>query len=78
MERELGRTWLAEYPVYLGDGVYATFDGIHIWLRTERADPGYSATNAIALDPSVFEALLEYQRKLVREANAPTKARRGK
>ena len=51
-------------PVYLGDGVYAMFDGYHIWLRTgshEEAD----ATNAIALEPSVFEALLDYRRQLV-------------
>jgi hypothetical protein len=52
-------------PRYLGDGVYATFDGYHIWLRAQGTDH----QNAIALHPGVFDALLEYQRDLVREAN---------
>jgi hypothetical protein len=54
-------------PRYLGDGVHATFDGYYIWLKTERDDSGASVTHAIALDPSVFEALLEYKRDLIRE-----------
>lgn len=52
-----------ERPCYLGDGVYATFDGYHIWLRTG-AHEGPYVTNAIALEPSVFKALLKYQREL--------------
>lgn len=51
-------------PEYLGDGVYATFDGWHIWLRTGSHEEA-SATNSIALEPSVFAALLKYQRGLV-------------
>jgi hypothetical protein len=54
-------------PRYLGDGVYATFDGWYIWLKTERDDGGATVTHRIALDPSGFEALLEYQRDLARE-----------
>jgi hypothetical protein len=49
---------------YLGDGVYATFDGYHVWLRTGSHEER-EATNSIALEPAVFEALLVYQRKLV-------------
>ena len=42
---------------YLGDGVYASYDGYHIWLRTGSHD---SDENKIALDPSVFRALVKY------------------
>lgn len=45
---------------YLGDGVYASFDGYHIWLRTGSHD----AEPAIALEPAVIEALLEYRRDM--------------
>ena len=41
---------------YLGDGVYASFDGYQIWLRTDR-DEG---RHVIALEPAVFEALVVY------------------
>lgn len=47
---------------YLGDGVYASFDGYQIWLRAPR--PGGDHT--IALEPDVFEALLQYQRNSTR------------
>jgi hypothetical protein len=50
-------------PEYLGDGVYATFDGYHVWLTTgshERAD----ASNAIALDPGVFNSLVRYRNRV--------------
>lgn len=45
---------------YLGDGVYASFDGFQIWLDT-RAQP---EVNRIALEPETFDALLRYQREL--------------
>ncbi len=51
-------------PRYLGDGVYATFDGYHIWLKTG-AHEGEHVTHRIALEPSVFTALLQYQRDIV-------------
>lgn len=41
---------------YLGDGVYASFNGSQIWLQTDN--------NKIALDSFVFQALLEYQQKI--------------
>lgn len=47
-------------PRYLGDGVYASFDGYHIWLQTG-SHHEHEATNRIALDPEVFTALLQYQ-----------------
>lgn len=48
---------------YLGDGVYASFDGYQIWLKTQEG-------SEIALESAVFEALLDYERRL-RELLAP-------
>jgi hypothetical protein len=44
-----------ELKQYLGDGVYAEFDGHHIWLKTER-----DITHEIALEPAVLAALNNY------------------
>lgn len=41
---------------YLGDGVYATWDGWHIWLDLRAQGP-----DKIALDPSVLDALQEFR-----------------
>lgn len=46
---------------YLGDAVYASFDGYQIWLHTSN---GISITNNIALEPAVFEALLRFRKVL--------------
>lgn len=42
---------------YLGDGVYASFDGYQIWLRVDDR-------HQIALEPQVFEQLLKYKESL--------------
>lgn len=44
---------------YLGDGVYASFDGYHVNLDL-RAQPPSLPITMIALDPSVRAALLLY------------------
>lgn len=41
---------------YLGDGVYASFDGYQIWLSVDRG----GVAESIALEPPVFRALLKY------------------
>ena len=46
-------------PRYLGDGVYAEFDGYHIWLTTTRSE---GQPERIALEPMVFGALMRYAR----------------
>ena len=46
---------------YLGDGVYASFDGYHIWLTTS---DGYSSTNRIALEPPVYNELITFAQSL--------------
>lgn len=40
---------------YLGDAVYASFDGFQIWLRT-----GDGNAQSIALEPAVYAALVAY------------------
>lgn len=42
---------------YLGDGVYCEFDGYQIWLFTQKGA-------RIALEPSVLEALVRYQKRI--------------
>ena len=44
---------------YLGDAVYASFDGYHIWLPT-----GDGNDQRIALESEVFRALIEYEKRL--------------
>jgi hypothetical protein len=42
---------------YLGDAVYADFDGYHVVLTTE---DGTHTTNTICLEPEVLTALNHY------------------
>ena len=52
---------MTDYPEsYLGDGVYASCDGYHIWLDLRAQDPNVR----IALEPPVFKRLLEYEKRL--------------
>ncbi len=51
---------------YLGDGLYASFDDFAIWLRAPREDGDHT----IALEPTVFTALVDYARR-IRERDTP-------
>lgn len=42
--------------VYLGDGLYASFDGVSIRLRAPRGDGDHE----VFLEPDVFNELLRY------------------
>lgn len=42
---------------YLGDSVYASFDGSRITLTTEN---GFGPSNTIHLEPGVYRALVQY------------------
>lgn len=45
---------------YLGDGVYAIFDGYGIWLHVnDHEDP----TDRVYLEPSVLERLTEFNKE---------------
>lgn len=48
---------MTQRKAYLGDGCYVDFDGYALWLTTE---DGISTTNTIALEPEVYQALLDY------------------
>ena len=49
--------------MYLGDAVYASFDGFYIMLRTSN---GISTTNEIALEPGVLDNLNTFREQLKR------------
>lgn len=46
-------------PTYLGDAVYASFDGFHIWLHLN----DHRSVGMIALDSTVFRSLQEYAKR---------------
>jgi hypothetical protein len=54
---------------YLGDGVYASFDGDQIWLATGNHDHNL-ADNVIALEAQVFDALNNYKEMLIEKYKA--------
>lgn len=45
--------------VYIGDGVYASFDGYQIWLAANHHD-----NKVVALEPKVMENLINYAAKV--------------
>lgn len=47
--------------MYLGDAVYASFDGYHIWLKTSN---GERITNEVALEPGVLNTFDMFRRQL--------------
>ena len=47
---------------YLGDSVYADFDGYHVILTTENGHPD-DPRNRIFLEPSVISGLQEYAKR---------------
>jgi hypothetical protein len=51
---------MINHKVYLGDGVYAWFDGYQIWLETMREN----TTHEIALEPDVMAVLDAYRARL--------------
>lgn len=46
--------------IYLGDGLYASFDGYHINLRAPRE----LGDHHVSLEPEVYESLIEYRNKI--------------
>ena len=43
---------------YLGDGLYASFDGWNIWLRAPREN----GDHMVALEPSTYDTLNNFAR----------------
>jgi hypothetical protein len=48
-----------EKDAYLGDGVFASFDGYQIWLAVNHHE-----NKQIAIEPKVMEALLAYANRV--------------
>ena len=59
-----------EDKTYIGDSVYASCDGYHIILET--INDGVNASNRIALEPSVMDALKRYESDLRIKASGGT------
>ena len=53
---------------YLGDGLYASFDGYQFILRAPRGD---GVDHRVGLEPSVFKALLEFRKKVYARYGVP-------
>lgn len=53
-----------KYHEYLGDAVYAQYDGYHIVLTTEHHEIA-QANNAIYLDADVIQNLNRYVEKII-------------
>jgi len=52
---------MEKFPIeYLGDGVYASFDGYQVWLHVGRHD----SPPVVALEPAVLRALVEYDKRM--------------
>lgn len=49
---------LEKYSFYLGDGVYASFDGYHVKLAANHHE-----NIVIALEPEVIQTFIEYLKK---------------
>lgn len=47
-------------PVYLGDGVYASFDGYQIWLHVGAHD----RPRVVAIEPYVYDSLKRYAQRV--------------
>lgn len=61
-------TRLNQHDAYLGDGVYASFDGYQIWLRVERIN----GEHAIAIDDQCWASLVAYRERLLAALNPET------
>jgi hypothetical protein len=57
---------MMETETYLGDGVYASFDGYHIWLAVN-----HHTNKVVALEPDVLKALNLYADRVMN--NLPDK-----
>lgn len=59
-------------PRYIGDGVYASFDGFHVWLHLDSHD----APPIVALESAVMDSLIEYSRAVFNPSeSSPTQDR---
>jgi hypothetical protein len=65
-------TWNSDDETYLGDGLYARFDGYQFWLRAPRSDGDHE----VALDPNTLYAFEKYVRH-VKNTFEPSETQQG-
>lgn len=56
-----------DFKEYLGDGLYARFDGYNIILHTDRA----GMEHWVALEPIVYKSLVSYHDRLEEKLKIP-------
>ncbi len=54
--------------LYLGDAVYADYDGYHVVITTS---DGTYETNRILLNPQVIQQLIDYYERLKKHEDSP-------
>ena len=54
---------------YLGDGVYAEFDGYNIWLRANDHRDGF-CTDKICIEPSVLDAMNRFYQRMTQQKDS--------
>jgi hypothetical protein len=59
-------------PTYLGDAVYASYDGFAITLTTNHHDPRFAGA-VIVMEPEVLWALDTYRKNIERAREAQQK-----
>jgi hypothetical protein len=52
------------YEEYLGDGLYADFDGYQVILSANDRVDGSGSTDRVALEPGVTDAFIRYIHRL--------------
>ena len=61
-------TYRGNPETYLGDGLYASFDGWSIWLRAPRLD----GDHVVALEPAVYGSLQQFIGEIGKATQPPT------
>ena len=59
-DRDTEREKLHPMKTYLGDGLYASFDGRQIMLRAPRID----GDHRVALEPEIYARLIEFAKTI--------------
>ncbi len=52
---------MSQLKMYLGDGLYAEFDGFGMWVRSEN---GIEVLNEVYFEPEVLNALIHHAANL--------------
>jgi len=56
--------------MYLGDGLYAKFDGYHVWLLANGDGVHTPASDTLALDPGVLTSFQDWIKEGYRDYNS--------